>query len=326
MGFLDKLKLSRLVEGLTKTRDTVMAKVTRAIRAKRKIDDALLDEIEEILLTGDVGATTSGMIIDRIRERVKRDKFEDSEELARLLREEVAALFKDTGVTSELGALSCDVPTKPYTIMVVGVNGVGKTTTIGKLAHNYRTAGMQVLIGAADTFRAAANEQLEVWAERAGVDIIRQKPGADPAAVAFDTVQSARSRNADVVIIDTAGRLHVKANLMEELKKIKRVMQKVHPDYPHEVLLVLDATTGQNAIQQAKQFGLAVDVTGLVVTKLDGTAKGGVIIGISNELGLPVRFIGVGEQINDLQVFDKDGFVDALFASFSTEEEVQGTE
>jgi fused signal recognition particle receptor len=321
MGFLDNFKLSRLKEGLAKTRDTVMSKVSRAIKAKKKIDDDLIDEIEEILLMGDVGVTTTTAIIDRVRERVRRDKFEDADELGRLLREEVAALFKESDVSTDGVAIRIPEGIKPYVIVVVGVNGVGKTTTIGKLAYNYRTAGKNVLIGAADTFRAAANEQLEVWAQRAGVGIIQQKHGADPAAVAFDTVQSAMAKNADVVIIDTAGRLHVKANLMEELKKIKRVIAKVNPGFPHEVLLVLDATTGQNAIQQAQQFRAAVDVTGLVVTKLDGTAKGGVIIGISNELGIPVKYIGVGEQIDDLQVFDKDGFVDALFSAFQTEVE-----
>ena len=322
MGFLDKLKFNRLKEGLTKTRDSVMNKMTRVIKAKRKIDDELLDEIEEILILGDVGVVTTSRIIDNLRERVKRERYEDTTELQRLLREEVAQLFKSHDIVSDGVTIEIPKDISPYVIMVVGVNGVGKTTTIGKLAYNYRSAGKEVVIGAADTFRAAANEQLEVWAKRAEVSIIQQQHGSDPAAVAYDTLQSALSKNADVVIIDTAGRLHTKSNLMEELKKIKRVMSKLMPDAPHEVLLVLDATTGQNAIQQAKQFGLAVDVTGLAVTKLDGTAKGGVVIGISSELSIPVKYIGVGEQIDDLQVFDNDSFVEALFGGLRTEDEV----
>ncbi len=320
MGFLDKFKLSRLMEGLAKTRDSVIEKVTRVIKAKRKIDDELLDEIEEILLLGDVGVATTSTIIENLRERVKRERYEDAEELHHLLREEMAALFKENDIRTDGTSIEVPEGVSPFVIMVVGVNGVGKTTTIGKLAFNYRSSGKHVIIGAADTFRAAANEQLEIWAQRAGVDIIQQKHGSDPAAVAFDTLQSALARKADVVIIDTAGRLHTKANLMEELKKIKRVMAKIMPDAPHEVLLVLDATTGQNAIQQARQFSQAVDVTGLVVTKLDGTAKGGVVIGVSSELAVPVKYIGVGEQINDLQVFDHDAFVGALFGDLRTED------
>lgn len=322
MGFLDKLKFNRLKEGLTKTRDSVMNKVTRVIKAKRKIDDELLDEIEEILILGDVGVATTSHIIDNLRDRVKRERYEDATELQRLLREEVAQLFEAHAIETDGVAIEIPQGVSPYVIMVVGVNGVGKTTTIGKLAYNYRSAGKEVVIGAADTFRAAANEQLEVWARRAEVSIIQQQHGSDPAAVAYDTLQSALSKNADVVIIDTAGRLHTKSNLMEELKKIKRVMSKLMPDAPHEVLLVLDATTGQNAIQQAKQFGAAVEVTGLAVTKLDGTAKGGVVIGISSELSIPVKYIGVGEQIDDLQVFDNDAFVEALFGGLRTEDEV----
>jgi fused signal recognition particle receptor len=320
MGFLDTFKLSRLKDGLSKTRDNVIQKVTRVINASRKIDDALLDEIEEILILGDVGVSTTSKIIDQLRERVKRERYEDASELQRLLQEEIAGLFQ--GETVETDGTSISVPegSKPYVIMVVGVNGVGKTTTIGKLAYNYRMSGKKVVIGAADTFRAAANEQLEIWAQRAEVDIIQQQHGSDPAAVAFDTLQSAISKNADVVIIDTAGRLHTKVNLMEELKKIKRVMSKLKDDTPHEIILVLDATTGQNAIQQAKQFRDTVGVSGIVVTKLDGTAKGGVVIGISSELEIPVRYIGVGEQINDLQVFDKEAFVSALFTGLTTEE------
>ncbi|MBR9976703.1 MAG: signal recognition particle-docking protein FtsY [Bacteroidetes bacterium] len=322
MGFLDKLKFNRLKDGLSKTRDTVMASVSRVIKAKRKIDDELLDELEEILILGDVGVATTAHIIDRLRERVKRERYENADELHRLLREEVSALFRHHQVSTNGIAIELPEGISPYVIMVVGVNGVGKTTTIGKLAYNYRSSGKQVIIGAADTFRAAANEQLEVWARRAGVDIIQQAHGSDPAAVAFDTLQAAISREADVVIIDTAGRLHTKANLMEELKKIKRVMNKILPDAPHDVLLVLDATTGQNAIQQAKQFTDAVGVNGLVVTKLDGTAKGGVVIGISSELSMPVKYIGVGEQIDDLQVFDDDSFVRALFGGLRTEDEI----
>ncbi len=322
MGFLDSLKFSRLKEGLTKTRDNIVQKVQRIVRAKRKIDAELLDEIEEILITSDVGAKTSMDIIDRIRDRVKSQGYEDASELMRLLREEVGAFLADEPVKTDGTSILIPDAKRPYVVMIVGVNGVGKTTTIGKLAHNYKTSGYEVLIGAADTFRAAANQQLEIWAERAGVGIIQQKPGADPASVAFDTLQSAVARNADVVLIDTAGRLHTRSNLMEELKKIKRVMSKIHAEAPHEILLVLDATTGQNAIQQAKLFDEAVQLTGLVVTKLDGTAKGGVVIGISHEMKMPVKYIGVGEQIDDLQVFDRDAFVDALFGSLEMEEDV----
>ncbi|MBN1447020.1 MAG: signal recognition particle-docking protein FtsY [Bacteroidetes bacterium] len=322
MGFLDKLKFSRLKEGLTKTRESIIGKVTRVITAKRKIDDELLDDIEEVLILGDVGVTTTGRIIEGLRERVRRERYEDASELHRLLREEVSKLFRHHDIRTDGMTIEIPQGLSPYVIMVVGVNGVGKTTTIGKLAYNYRTAGRKVIIGAADTFRAAANEQLEVWASRAEVDIIQQQHGSDPAAVAYDTVQSALSRKADVVIIDTAGRLHTKLNLMEELKKIKRVMSKLLPDAPHEILLVLDATTGQNAIQQARQFTDAVGVTGLAITKLDGTAKGGVVIGISSELSIPVKYVGVGEKIDDLQVFDEDAFVQALFGTLRTDDEV----
>ena len=323
MGFLDKFKLTRLKEGLMKTRDDVMRKVSRVIRAKRKIDDALLDEIEEILILGDVGVTTTARIIDRVRERVKKERYEDASELLRLMKEEVAELFEKHDVRMDGNAIELPAGARPFVIMVVGINGVGKTTTIGKLAYNYRSSGKKVVIGAADTFRAAANEQLEVWAKRADVDIIQQQHGSDPAAVAFDTLQAALARQADVVIIDTAGRLHTKVNLMEELKKIKRVMGKLMPDAPHEVLLVLDAATGQNAIQQAQQFSAAVEVTGLVITKLDGTAKGGVVIGVSGEMRVPVKYIGVGEKIDDLQVFDSESFIDTLFESFSSDEEIE---
>jgi fused signal recognition particle receptor len=312
VGFFDSLKLSRLKEGLAKTRETLVAKVNRLIFAKGKIDDEFLTQLEEILITSDVGVDTSHRIIDGIKKRTKEHKYESQEELNELVRTEISnSLVRHTFNGSD--PFEFPPHTKPYVIIVVGVNGVGKTTTIGKLAHNYKSAGKHVLIGAADTFRAAANEQLEVWGKRAGVEIIQQLQGSDPASVAFDTVKAAQTRAADVVIIDTAGRLHTKTNLMEELKKIKRVITKVSAEAPHEVLLVLDATTGQNAIQQAKLFNEAVGLTGLVITKLDGTAKGGVIFAVSNALKVPVRFIGVGEKIDDLQPFDSEKFVEALF-------------
>jgi fused signal recognition particle receptor len=313
MGFFDKFKLTRLKEGLTKTREAIVTKVTKLIFAKGKIDDEFLEKLEEILIGGDVGVATSQTIIESIKARAKQQRYETPEELNTLVRDEIASGL--IGSLQSVGGDPFELPAdkKPYVIMVVGVNGVGKTTTIGKLAHNYKSAGKNVLIGAADTFRAAANEQLEIWAKRAGVPIIQQLQGSDPAAVAFDTVKAAQARNVDVVIIDTAGRLHTKTNLMEELKKIKRVMQKCIPDAPHEALLVLDATTGQNAIQQAKLFHQAVGLTGLVVTKLDGTAKGGIVLSISQSMKLPVRFIGVGEQIDDLQPFDSQKFIEALF-------------
>jgi len=312
LGFFDSLKFSRLKEGLAKTRETLVAKVNRLIFAKGKIDEEFLTQLEEILITSDVGVETAQRIIENIKRKTKEKKYESQEELNELVRSEITnALVK----SSSNGVDPFEFPphTKPYVIMVVGVNGVGKTTTIGKLAYNYKSAGKNVLIGAADTFRAAANEQLEVWAKRAGVEIIQQLQGSDPAAVAFDTVQAAKARGADVVIIDTAGRLHTKTNLMEELKKIKRVITKVSAEAPHEVVLVLDATTGQNAIQQAKLFNESVGLTGLVITKLDGTAKGGVIFAVTNALKVPVRFIGVGEKIDDLQPFDAEKFVEALF-------------
>ncbi len=312
MGFFDAFKLSRLKEGLSKTREALVNKVSRLIFAKGKIDDEFLEQLEEILITSDVGVDTSHRIIAGIKARAKEQQYETPEELDTLVRNEIAAaLVKNINDADDPFELPSAI--KPYVIMVVGVNGVGKTTTIGKLAFNYKSAGKKVVIGAADTFRAAANEQLEIWAKRADVDIIQQLHGSDPAAVAFDTLKSAQARDTDVVIIDTAGRLHTKTNLMEELKKIKRVMQKCITDAPHEVLLVLDATTGQNAIQQAKQFHDAVGLTGLVVTKLDGTAKGGIVLSISQSLKLPVRFIGVGEKIDDLQPFNSHAFVEALF-------------
>ena len=311
MGFFDRFKLTRLKEGLAKTRENLIGKIHKMMVGKTKIDDEVLDSLEEILLAGDVGVATTMTIIERIRQRVKKDRYEPPDELDNLLRDEVQRLFKNGVVEKDPFDLS--VFHKPHVIMIVGVNGVGKTTTIGKLAFNFKTAGNNVVIAAADTFRAAANEQLEIWAHRAGVEIIQQGHGADPAAVAYDALSSAIARNSDVMIIDTAGRLHTKVNLMEELKKIKRVLQKLLPEAPHEVWLVLDASTGQNAIQQAKQFTAAVGITGLVLTKLDGTAKGGVVLAISNEMNIPVKFIGVGEKIDDLQPFDKKEFVEALF-------------
>jgi len=314
MGLFDKL--SRLKEGLTKTRENIFGKIQKILTGKTKIDDELLDNLEEILLGGDVGVATTTTIIENIRQRVKKDGYENPADLDRLLKEEIQSLLLAPNSTpDDFSKLNFDH--KPHIIMVVGVNGVGKTTTIGKMAYNYRNAGKNVLIAAADTFRAAANEQLEIWAQRAGVKIVNQLHGADPASVAFDALKSALANNIDVLIIDTAGRLHTKINLMEELKKIKRVLQKLIPDTPHEILLVLDATTGQNAIQQAKQFGDAVGINGLVLTKLDGTAKGGVVIAINHELNIPVKFIGVGEKIDDLQPFDRNAFVAALFEKVS---------
>lgn len=310
MGILDNIGFSRLKDGLAKTRDGLFGKVTRLVTTRSKLDDATLDELEEILISADVGLETSMSIIESIRKRVKEERYADAAELTTLLRDEIQRQFA-VGVESAPFALPA---TKPYVMMVVGINGVGKTTTIGKLAHIYTQQGKSVVIGSADTFRAAANEQLDIWAKRAHADIIQQRPGADPAAVAYDAVNSARARGADVVIIDTAGRLHTKTNLMEELKKIRRVIAKQDESFPHEVLLVIDASTGQNGLQQAKQFSAAVGVTGLVLTKLDGTAKGGIVLAISRELKLPIRFIGVGEQLDDLQPFDRGAFAQALFA------------
>ncbi|MBI4810874.1 MAG: signal recognition particle-docking protein FtsY [Ignavibacteriales bacterium] len=312
MGFFDKLKLSRLKEGLAKTRENLFGKIQKIITGKTRIDDELLNNLEEILIAGDVGFATTMKIIEDIRTRVKKDGYDNPADLDKLLREEVQKLLVISNA-EENNPFILPTDDKPHVIMIVGVNGVGKTTTIGKLAYNYRTAGKKVLIAAADTFRAAANEQLEIWAQRAGVEIIQQLRGSDPAAVAYDALKSSQSHDDDVLIIDTAGRLHTKVNLMEELKKIKRVLQKLDPSAPHEALLVVDASTGQNAIQQAKQFGAAVDVTGLVLTKLDGTAKGGVVLAINNELNIPVKYIGVGEKIDDLQPFNRKAFIDALF-------------
>jgi len=304
MGFFEKLK-----QGLSKTRSNIFTKVNRLIKSRDKVDDGFLEELEEILLSSDVGVQTTELMIQNIKERVKTDKFIDGEELDTMLKDEIQKVFIGEDDYSN-NSLKPDK--KPYVIVIVGVNGVGKTTTIGKLAHNYKNAGYSVLIGAADTFRAAANEQLETWAKRAGTEIIQLKAGSDPGAVVYNTINSAIAGNYDVVLIDTAGRLHTKINLMEELKKLKRVIQKLIPDAPHEILLVIDATTGQNGLNQAKEFSNAIGISGLILTKLDGTAKGGIVLRINNEMKIPVKFIGVGEQIDDLQIFDKMSFVEAL--------------
>ena len=313
-SFLTRKKEQKedLDKGLEKTKESVFSKITKAIVGKSTVDDEVLDNLEEILITSDVGVETTLKIIDRIQKRVARDKYVGTNELNTILKEEIMGLLQE----NESGdGTTFDIPSdkKPYVIMVVGVNGVGKTTTIGKLAYNFKNAGKKVVLGASDTFRAAAVSQLQIWAERVGVPIVQQGQGADPASVAFDTVKSAVAQDADVVIIDTAGRLHNKVNLMRELTKIKTVMQKVVPDAPHEILLVLDASTGQNAIEQAKQFTAATEVNALALTKLDGTAKGGVVIGISDQFKIPVKYIGVGEGIDHLQVFDRKAFVDSLF-------------
>jgi fused signal recognition particle receptor len=311
-SFFSKEKKETLDKGLDKTRQSVFSRITRAIAGKSKVDDEVLDNLEEILVTSDVGVETTLKIIERIQQRVARDKYVGTDELNRVLKEETAALLRENTTREKFDFASDDLP-KPYVIMVVGVNGVGKTTTIGKLAYQFKSAGKTVLLGAADTFRAAAVEQLTIWAARAGVPVITQGMNADPAAVAFDTVKSAHAQGIDVVIIDTAGRLHNKINLMNELSKIRRVVQKVIPEAPHEVLLVLDASTGQNAIEQAKQFTAATEVNALALTKLDGTAKGGVAIGISDQFQVPVKYVGLGEKIEDLQLFDRFEFVDSLF-------------
>lgn len=310
--FFSKQKKENLDKGLEKTKDSFLGKIARAVVGKSRVDDEVLDNLEEILITSDVGVETTLKIIEKIEARVKRDKVLGTEELNRILKEEIENLLDE----SDTGSNPFDIKKEnndPYVIMVVGVNGVGKTTTIGKLAHQFKSAGSKVVLGASDTFRAAAVDQLIIWSERVGVPIVQQGMGADPASVAFDTVQSAKSQNADVVIIDTAGRLHNKVNLMNELNKIKRVMDKVIPNAPHEILLVLDGSTGQNAYEQAKQFAQATDINALAVTKLDGTAKGGVVIGISDQMNIPVKYIGVGEKMEDLQLFDKKAFVDSLF-------------
>ena len=305
-------KKETLDKGLEKSKITFFSKLTKAIAGKTKVDDDVLDNLEEILVASDVGVNTTLKIITRIENRVASDKYLGIEELNQILREEIASLLSETN-SGEATEFVIPIQTKPYVLMVVGVNGVGKTTTIGKLAYQFKKQGYKVVLGAADTFRAAAIDQLQIWADRVGVPIIRQDMGSDPASVAFDTLQSAVAQNADIVIIDTAGRLHNKINLMNELTKVKRVMQKVVGDAPHDVLLVLDGSTGQNAFEQAKQFTAATEVTCLAVTKLDGTAKGGVVIGISDQFQIPVKYIGVGEKIEDLQVFNKYEFVDSFF-------------
>ena len=311
-GLFNKKKKESLDKGLEKTKESVFKKLSRAIVGKSKVDDEVLDNLEEVLISSDVGVDTTLRIIERIEERVQRDKYVGTDELNRVLKEEIVDLLKENNST-DYDALTLPEGHGPYVIMVVGVNGVGKTTTIGKLAHKFKEAGKSVILGAADTFRAAAVDQLVIWAERVGVPIVKQGMGADPASVAFDTLSKAKAENADVVLIDTAGRLHNKINLMNELTKIKKVMQKVIPDAPHEILLVLDGSTGQNAYEQAKQFTLATEVNALAIAKLDGTAKGGVVIGISDQFKIPVKYIGIGEKIDDLQVFNREEFVDSLF-------------
>lgn len=312
-GFFDKKKKESLDEGLAKTKESVFGKLGRAVIGKSKVDDEVLDNLEEVLITSDVGVDTTLKIIKRIEARVSRDKYLGVNELNGILKEEIASLLEENN-SDDIDDFDLPKSDEPYVIMVVGVNGVGKTTTIGKLAYNFKNAGKSVVLGAADTFRAAAIEQLEIWANRVGVPIIKQKMGADPASVAYDTLASAKATNADVVIIDTAGRLHNKVNLMNELSKIKKVMQKIVPNAPHEVLLVLDGSTGQNAFEQAKQFTLATEVTALALTKLDGTAKGGVVIGISDQFKIPVKYIGIGEKMEHLQVFRRREFVESLFS------------
>ena len=315
MGFFDffsKEKKETLDKGLSKTKENVFSKITKAIVGKSKVDDAVLDELEEVLISSDVGVDTTLKIIERIEKRAAKDKYVSTAELTKILREEIATLLTENK-TEDADDFRTPEGKRPYVIMVVGVNGVGKTTTIGKLAYQFKKHGYSVLLGAADTFRAAAVEQIVIWGERVGVPVVKQKMGSDPASVAFDTLNSAQAAGADVVIIDTAGRLHNKINLMNELTKIKNVMKKVVPDAPHEVLLVLDGSTGQNAFEQAKQFTAATEVNALAITKLDGTAKGGVVISISDHFRIPVKYIGLGEGMEDLQVFNRKAFVDSLF-------------
>jgi len=312
MGIFTSDKKKNLDRGLEKTKESVFKKLSRAVVGKSRVDDEVLDNLEEVLITSDVGVETTLRIIERIEARVSKDKFLSTSELNSILKEEIALLLEENN-SGLVRGFEDALPATPYVIMVVGVNGVGKTTTIGKLAHHFKKAGKKVVLGAADTFRAAAVEQLSIWAERVGVEIVKQDMGSDPASVAFDTLSSAVSSDADVVIIDTAGRLHNKVNLMNELSKINRVMQKVIPEAPHEILLILDGSTGQNAFEQARQFTLATDVNALALTKLDGTAKGGVVIGISDQFQIPVKYIGIGEKMEDLQVFERNEFVDSLF-------------
>ena len=311
-GLFSNKKKETLDKGLEKTKESVFGKLARAVAGKSTVDDDVLDDLEEVLITSDVGVETTVKIIRRIEERVARDKYVSTSELNRILREEIASLLEENHTDDNE---NWDLPSdhKPYVILVVGVNGVGKTTTIGKLAYQFKKAGKKVYLGAADTFRAAAVEQISIWGERVGVPVVKQQMGSDPASVAFDTLQSAKANGADVVLIDTAGRLHNKVNLMNELKKIKEVMKKVMPEAPDEVMLVLDGSTGQNAFEQAKQFAAVTNISSLAITKLDGTAKGGVVIGISDQLKVPVKYIGLGEGMEDLQLFNKSEFVDSLF-------------
>ena len=313
LGFLGKDKKENLNKGLEKTKESVFHKLSRAVAGKSKVDEEVLDKLEEVLVSSDVGVTTTLNIIERIEARVAKDKYLNASELNAILKEEIVALLEKNKIDSE-SDFSLTGKKVPYVIMVVGINGAGKTTTIAKLAYQFKSAGKKVLIGAADTFRAAAIEQLQIWADRVGVSVVRQKMGSDPASVAFDTLKSGVSTGADVIIIDTAGRLHNKINLMTELSKIKRVMEKVIPDAPHEVLLVLDGSTGQNAFEQAKQFTASTNVTAMAITKLDGTAKGGVVIGISDQFKIPVKYIGIGEKLEDLLIFNRFDFVDSLFS------------
>jgi fused signal recognition particle receptor len=314
LRFFSKKEKENLEKGLEKTKESVFKKLSRAVAGKSSVDDDVLDNLEEVLITSDVGVETTLRIIERIEKRVSKDKYLGAEELNVILKEEITALLEENNLKS-VSDFSEELPNKPQVIMVVGVNGVGKTTTIGKLAYHFKQAGKKVVLGAADTFRAAAVDQLTIWSERVGVDIVKQDMGSDPASVAYDTLSSAMSNNADVVIIDTAGRLHNKVNLMNELSKIRRVMQKLIPNAPHDVMLVLDGSTGQNAFEQAKQFTKATEVSSLAITKLDGTAKGGVVIGISDQFKIPVKYIGIGEKMEHLQVFNKEEFVDSLFTT-----------
>lgn len=317
-GLFRKEEKEILDRGLSRTRETVFSRLTRAIAGKSRIDDEVLDNLEEVLVSSDVGVETTLRIIERVSKRVARDKYVNTSELNAILREEIAGLLEENKSTHDVSSgFDAPLPASPYVILVVGVNGVGKTTTIAKLAYNFRLAGRSVLLGAADTFRAAAIEQLKIWSERAGVPMVSQQMGADPASVAYDTVKSAVAAGTDIVIIDTAGRLHNKIGLMNELSKIRRVMEKVIPSAPHEVLLVLDGSTGQNAFEQAKQFTAATEVNALAITKLDGTAKGGVVIGISDQFRIPVKYIGVGEKMDDLRIFNRYAFVDSLFSDQS---------
>ncbi len=313
MGLFTSDKKKSLDKGLEKTKESVFKKLSRVVVGKSRVDDEVLDNLEEVLITSDVGVDTTLRIIERIESRVSKDKFLNASELNAILKEEIVLLLEENN-SGLVKGFEDELPATPYVIMVVGVNGVGKTTTIGKLAYHFKKAGKKVVLGAADTFRAAAVDQLSIWADRVGVEIVKQDMGSDPASVAFDTLSSAVSGNADVVIIDTAGRLHNKVNLMNELSKINRVMQKVIPEAPHEILLILDGSTGQNAFEQAKEFTKATDVNALALTKLDGTAKGGVVLGISDQFQIPVKYIGIGEKLEDLQIFDRNEFVDSLFS------------